>query len=551
MSVLKTNIAKILIVLAVFVSLPIAVIVPRVIADTTTTQVTVSNSAPSFSIAPYESPASTATAPTSVGNTVTFYATATDSNGDAYRLVLCKTNAITANGVSDPICGGGSYCLSSSTTSGNQASCAYTALSGDPESNAWYAFVCDVVSGSACSSAAQGTGDAGSPFSVNHEPAFTAISENSALPGADVTFSATASDADVENIADQVRLVVCSTAGATADGCTVPANQLCISSYTATNPSCSYTLPSVRQDGNVTYYPYVFDSHNLGAANNPLASQQYTVLNSAPVVSDVVINGGNPISLTAGTTTNFTVTGTVTDINSCQDIANVRTSTYRSGVGYSACDEVSEQNYNYCYALVSCSVVGGTCSSASDGVSDYSCTVSMQFNADATTSGTLFPTENWLATLRAADSSLVGTAETVTGVEVNTLLALSLDALVAYGNVGAGTDTGATNATTTVSAVGNVGLDIEVSGTSMTNGTDTIPVANQKYSTASFTYSLAGTALSTTPTFVPLHVTKTTSYSTPASKLMYWGIAIPAGISMGTYTGTNTLTAILSDTVNW
>jgi len=523
-----------------------------VVADSISTQVTVANAAPNFTAGPAEDPASDSTTPINVGNLVTFKATASDSNGDSYRLAICKTNAITPNGTSAPTCDGGSWCVSSATASTVEASCTYTAQSGDVESNAWYAFVCDSTTGSTCSSASQGTGSAGTPFEVNHNPAFTAMDSTSADPGGTITFTATASDADVSGAADTVLLVVCSAAGATASGCTNPANQLCISTSVAANPTCDYAVPAVRQSGNTTYYSYVFDSHNLAATNNPFPGKSYTVNNVAPTVSNVVVNGAADITLTAGTTTNVTVTGTVTDANSCQNLSSVKTSVYRSGTGYSACDTAPELNYNYCYSLVTCSVSGGSCTGATDAAADYSCTVTMQYHADPTDAVTVYSAETWLGTILATDSgSLTGTAEASTPIEVASLTALSLDALISYGNVGLGEDTGATNSTTTVTAIGNVGLDTDVSGTTMTNGTDTIPIANQKYSTSTFTYSLGGTALSGTPTEVELNVQKTTAIASPATKLMYWGIAIPGGISPGTYTGTNNITAVKGETAGW
>lgn len=523
-----------------------------VVADSINTQVTVSNSAPTFSVAPAESPASDTTTPTNVGNVVTFQATATDANNDSYRLAICKTNAVTPNGVGSPTCDGGSWCVSSTAASGAQASCTYTALSGDVESNDWYAFVCDSTTGSTCSSSSQGSGSSGSPFAVNHTPAFTAMNSTAGDPGATITFTATASDADTSGSADTVLLVVCSASGATASGCTIPANQLCISTAVSSNPTCDYTLPAVKNSGTTSYYSYVYDSHNLGATNNPFPSKSYTTNNVSPSVSNVVVNGAADITLTAGTTTNVTVTGTITDANSCQNISSVKTSLYRSGVGYSACDTVGELNYNYCYSLVTCSVSGGSCTGGTDASADYSCTVTMQYHTDPTDVSTVYSAENWLGTILVTDSgALTATAESSTPIEVASLTALSLDALVSYGNIGLGQDSGATNATTTVTALGNVGIDTELSGTSMTNGTDTIPVANQKYGTTAFTYSSGGTALSTTPVEIELNVLKTTSVGTPATKSLYWGIAIPGSISFGTYTGTNNITAIKGESNEW
>lgn len=72
-----------------------------------TTQITVGNSAPSFTSGPAENTASTSTAPTSIGATVQFNATATDANGESYYLIVCSTNSVTAGSVgASPTCVG-------------------------------------------------------------------------------------------------------------------------------------------------------------------------------------------------------------------------------------------------------------------------------------------------------------------------------------------------------------------------------------------------------------------------------------------------------------
>ena len=111
------------------------------------------NNAPTISSGPAENPASTSTSPTNVGSDVTFQATAIDGDGDNYYLAICKTNAITANNNAPPTCTGGSWCVSGSTASASQASCATTTLAAWDTSNPWYAFVCDYhASDSKCSS---------------------------------------------------------------------------------------------------------------------------------------------------------------------------------------------------------------------------------------------------------------------------------------------------------------------------------------------------------------------------------------------------------------
>jgi hypothetical protein len=109
---------------------------------------------------------SSASNPTLSGNDIDFSITATDSESDNYYFAVCKTNSITANNEAVPTCGGGNWCVSSSTVSASQASCSYTTSDTDEGDNAWYAFICDHNADSACSVAMQGTGDNGSPFSV-------------------------------------------------------------------------------------------------------------------------------------------------------------------------------------------------------------------------------------------------------------------------------------------------------------------------------------------------------------------------------------------------
>jgi len=153
-------------------------------AGTDNTQVyNVVNTPPSFSAGPTDS-GSSATSPTDAGADVTFTATATDTESDDYYLLVCNNNSAPTTGA-PPECNGGSgnrWALSSATTSGDPVSgVTYSTSSSDSESNAWYAFVCDA---DGCSSAAQGSGDNGSPFIVNHAPIFgaVAISDNTLTP---------------------------------------------------------------------------------------------------------------------------------------------------------------------------------------------------------------------------------------------------------------------------------------------------------------------------------------------------------------------------------
>lgn len=545
---------------AVFVSVVLFVSILYLIVvhgETVTTQVTVGNSAPAFTAGPAESVASYSSAPTNEGSSITFQATATDSNSEDYYLAICKTNSITDVESGAPTCGGGNWCISTATTSGNQASCNYTTVGGDAESNAWFAFVCDGNSSSAsCSASSSGTGDSGSPFAVNHDPTFSAVSDNGgagvdsgADPGGTMTFTATASDGDTDGVSDTVKLVVCAdTSGATFSGCS--GTQLCASTSVASNPSCAYNYASVLPDDTLNYYAYVFDSHSFASASN-YRTGSYIINNVSPSVTFGTLNGSADISLTELSTKNVVITATVTDSNSCQDLSTVETSLYRSAITYAGCTSNAQDDNNHCYAQVSCSVSGASCTGNTDASADYTCTVAVQYHADPTDAGTEYPAQNWLATVNAIDDDAASNNDEVgTGVEVEGLTALDVTSAINYGSLDVGQKNDPLDQTTTVTATGNVGLDQFLSGTGLTD-VDTIAVNYQKYALAVSTAYSSGVSLSGTPTESELNCLKTTITGTPETKNTWWGIEIPSGISPGTYSGSNTVTAFMGEIVNW
>ena len=318
-------------------------------AESVSTAVTVGNSAPTFTAGPAENPASTTASPTNVGSDVTFQATGTDGNGDNYYLILCSTNSVTPVNSGAPTCPATTWCTSTATTSGTQATCNHTAVIGDATSNDWYAFVCDGTSSAACSSSSTGSGDSGSPFEVNHAPGFTAVSNDSPKdPGGTITWSTTSSDTDSDN----VKLLVCKTTGITADACDGGGGDTwCSSSFVASNPSCQYNIPSVAPDGANSAYVYIVDSHNFPATGAYQGSDvSFTISNVAPVVSAVTINGGAAINLVESSTKAVTLTATVSDNNSCYggELDTIYGYAYRSGVSYTGCDTAGEANNNYC-----------------------------------------------------------------------------------------------------------------------------------------------------------------------------------------------------------
>ncbi len=528
-----------------------------------TTQVTVGNSAPSFTSGPAENTASTNTAPTSIGGTVQFNATATDDNGEGYYLIVCSTNSVTAGSSgASPTCGATTYCKNATAiSSGTSTSCSYTTVAGDAWSNAWYAFVCDNNSTAAtCSSDSQGSGDSGSPFFVNHPPVFTVIGSNTPQnPGSNLTWTTTASDPDTGST---VELLVCKTNAMSSGACT--GGNWCTSTAVASNPTCSYSIPTPTADGSYDAWVFVVDQFNLGASGTGTkqgSESDFTVNNVAPVVSSVTLNGGSAITLTESTTTAVSMTASVTDNNGCRnqgstadEISSVKGYLYRSGITYTGCDTVGEANNNNCYPELTCSA--GTCT---NGVTTYTCSADVQYYADPTDKNYCFfdPPEAqyryqaWLATVKAIDdNSASGNATLVTGVEVNSLIGFTTESLIDYGSLSAGGSNDPLNKTTVITPTGNAPFHVNISGTKLctdystcsTSGKTPIDIAQQKYSLATGTAYASGTALSATPTKALIGVPKIDN-GTVTTKTIWWGISIPIGTISGTYSGVNTIAA--------
>jgi hypothetical protein len=392
---------------------------------------------------------------------------------------------------------------------------------------------------------------------TNTAPSFTNFSNNGPVsPGSTVTFSTTASDSDADNIF----LVVCKTQGVTGVACDGGAGDTwCTSSSVASNPSCGYSVPSVYLDDTYNTYPYVFDEHSepaTGSYQGVLST--FVVNNVTPIVSAVTINGGAAISLESATTKAVTLTATVSDNNSCfgTEISSVLGYAYRSGVGYTGCDTSGEANNNYCYPEVTCTVVGGTCTDNTDASANYTCTANIYYYADPTGTDTQYPSDTWMATIKATDDDTASDALQVSvGVQMNMLEAMSITSSINYGTLSVQTGNDPLDRTTTSTATGNVGLDHELYGTDMctdypTCAASKILVTYQKYALATSTPYSSATQLTTSPTPVTIDISKPTSAS-PSSKNMWWGMYAPLNTSPGSYSGTINVTAYASDPLNW
>ena len=303
------------------------------------------------------------------------------------------------------------------------------------------------------------------------------------------------------------------------------------------NPLFSSVLASVLICSLV--YPYV--SVDDAQADSATSTTSVTVSNATPVISAVTINASAAITLTENTTKNVVVKATVTDNNGCEEITTgsgtISAVLYRSGATNGAACTASN---NDCYP-VTLTVDTGTCSGASDTSFDVTGSADLKHYADPTDAGSAHAAETWKTTVSAFDGNATGTGDAT--VELNTLSALDISGNIAYGSLGVGTNSGSTPQTVVVTNTGNVAMDPQVSSSAAMNCTvGTIPVANQKYSATTFTYTSGGTALSATPTTLNLTLPKQTTASAVTST-SYWGIGIPASGVSGTCGGSNTFAA--------
>lgn len=571
-------------------------------AQNATTTLTVLNTPPSFTVNPYETVESSTSSPTNSGDVITWEAIANDSNGAPYFLLVCSTANepvpgaaadIGSLGTAPPSCSPTStiqWGVSAATASDVLTSVSTTTseASGSlfTEVQNWYAWVCDDDPVNPRCNITPEQGDyatSSSPFNMNNRPVFDTFTNSlNADPGGTITFSSVSTDPDVVGGEDDIFLVVCQSAGGID-----PVTRTCLSTddlaSTTTgvtaNASASYTLALIMQDDTYPAFGYIVDQHgHLAATTTPQAN--FDVNNVAPVVlgGDIDLNGGTDITLTveADETLGFTLDFTVRDANSCENVAaapeivGYNVAVLRSGVGTTTCDTTAgSYNPNRCYPSgvatttwnLNCSQVGGSCTGATDDTVDYTCTFPLWFVADPTDGSTApYTAENWTAAVAGVDDDAAAGLLTVTSSPVELISFTAIDLITAeipYGALEPGDDSGTLNATTTIFAVGNTGVDQGVDGDSMcgtytvstpcpVSASSTIPVYQQRFSSTSLAYgsALADILFSTSTTEVELDVAKTTSTSTPSEGVTYWGIAVPISITLaGSYQGLNTFYA--------
>jgi hypothetical protein len=517
-------------------------------------------------------------------------------------------------GTEPPECANGTvqWGVSASTTSGTPATVSTTtsevgqfaggAFGG--EKHNWYAWICDDDPfNPRCNSVfKQGLNATNSsPFHINKRPTLTDFGNTGgADPGGTITFTSVSTDPDTVGGEDNIFLVVCQNGdgiSATARTCNNGPTLATTTTGVTSNAGANYILAAVVRDGFYPAFGYLIDEHGHQPNTNNPDSANFEVNNVAPTVlgGDINLNGGANIILTqpGDETTGFTLGFSIRDANSCvnasslPEVVGYTAVVYRSEVGTSSCN-ASGATYdpNDCYTNgvasttwnLSCTEVGGpgaSCGGPTDDSVQYTCTFPLWFVADPTDSGPNTPAnladDTWLAAIAgrdddAATGSLVATSQN--SIELISFTALDLlTAQIPYGALEPGQTSGSgfLTATTTARTVGNTGLDQRIEGESMCPGfavgnecrpsaTSTVPEAQQKFGTSSVSYAspLATTLSSTTIKELELNVRKATSTSIFSRGITYWGISVPASITLaGVYQGLNTFYAQTAEAIDW
>jgi len=577
----------------------------RVEAQTATTTLTVLNIPPFWIGDATEEFESSVTNPTNSGSEISWVAIADKSSGAPYFLLICSTDTdpvphpapnISSLGTVQPSCADGiQWGVSTGTVANTQARVATTTAEAWAESNDWYAWICDddPINPRCNSAYRQGTStlDKASPFIVNHRPVFTVISNNSPKdPGATLTFFSTSSDPDILGGKDDIKLVICSENDfdPTIADCT-NGSLASTTISVQTDASASFTLPIPARDDVYDAFAFVVDLHNHAATGSTQGTNVgFTVNNVNPHVlpGDITLNGGNDIVLTnAGLeTTGFALTFKVSDNNSCigldpntpsYEITDFIAAIHRSGVSTTTCNGLAgSYDPNSCYPSgvdssiwnLSCTPDYSSCTDETDISVTYNCSFPLWYVADATDAGAVFNGQGWVASIAGIDDNgASGTLATIgANVPLQSFMAMDITtAEIPYGALEPGQDTGTLKATTTMVSLGNTGLNQQIKGDSMCPGygpgnpcadlsSSTIPDSKQQFYDSVVAYGSGIALSSTTVKDLLLKVPKTTATSSPQEKNTYWGISVPAVISVsGDYTGMNTFYGVVSSSTDW
>ena len=265
-------------------------------------------------------------------------------------------------------------------------------------------------------------------------------------------------------------------------------------------------------------------------------------VDAAPTISNLSLNGGHSITLIEGTTTDIQATGTISDANGFSDIYSIMGVMYRTSLGPSC---TPDNNDCYQASSANCNVSG--CSGTS---CIATCDYNVWYFAQPTDSGTPWVGDSWSTLMQASDTVYSGVTATSSGVSLLSLLAFETTSTINYGSFTAGQSMSSLTATSVIRATGNVSMNVNIYGTNMTNGAQSIAVGQQRFATSSLSYTSGTTLLVNPGSTVLIDLPKPSSTTVTPSSTFYWGIALPATQPTGNFTGHNTFVGVLN-TSTW
>ena len=255
-----------------------------------------------------------------------------------------------------------------------------------------------------------------------------------------------------------------------------------------------------------------------------------------PILDTIYFNEGLDIVVSPGGTTTILATTTVTDYNGYTDLLSA-TSTFYTTTATAAC--TPDNNNCYIASSTDCSFsacAGNSCL--------LTCTADFQFHADPTDAD---GGEFWQAFIEVRDMAGGVDFGTSVGIDLLTMRALDVQNGIGYGTVDINENTGTYNPTVPIINIGNEAIDVQISGTDMTDGvTSVISSTQQVFATSTFDYAscVSCQPLQVTGTNVEVDLNKPTSTSPAVTDEIYWGIEVPFGTASNPHSGVNTFTAI-------
>jgi len=337
------------------------------------------------------------------------------------------------------------------------------------------------------------------------------------------------------------------------DSCTGGAT---ICSDTAVNPDtedavCTggASLVSVpTAHGSYNFKVYVEDATDVPATGTN--TQSYSVTDVAPTLVSYTVSDTPDIS--AGGSDAIDFSAVISDVNGDGDVTAVDGVLFDDNAVDISAGTCAESENN-CYIDTSCTLNTAYGNSAQ---LEAQCQITMWYNANASA--------NWEAHVNPTDGlgKKTDLADSNEDYEIPALLGINIEqASVAYGVLIIGTVSD--RKITTMSNMGNVELDIMLSGTDMSDGgTNSIDSSKQKWYHTDTDFNWNASVTNPGPyTLVELaegtddetgclnrDIAVRTIHTTPTDESIWWKIQIPNTQARGNYTGANTFSATAGGT---